>query len=59
MVKISRKKLMLEKFRANVQYLSFLDLLPYQLLSDCWSYIDNDENVASLILKTLNIVCYV
>ena len=50
---------MLEKFRANVQYLSFLDLLPYQLLSDCWSYIDNDENVASLILKTLNIVCYV
>ena len=27
--------------------LSFLDLLPYQLLSDCWSYIDNDEIVAS------------
>ena len=23
------------------------DLLPYQLLSDCWSYIDNEENVAS------------
>ena len=34
-------------YKTKICNLSFLDLLPYQLLSDCWSYIDNDENVAS------------
>ena len=31
---------------ALVPYIIIFDLLSYQLLSDCWSYIENDENVA-------------